>query len=132
MAINYLTSNQLYYGVGTPTTAGVATTTTITTPSTHGYITQVTTGYTLPMARNALADHCALAVYEKRISLKRAAKEMPGDYDENRKLLGDVFLMSPIHLSLEQAASLAFVLREEVDAFLSICEQVGAIVPPRA
>lgn len=85
--------------------------------------------YSLPMARNALADHCALAVYERRVSLKDAAKEMPGDYDLNRKLLGDVFLMSPVHMTLEQAASLAFALHEEVGAFLNICDQVGAIIP---
>ncbi len=99
---------------------------------------QATTGlmpnplpYSLPMAKNALADHCALAVYERRVSLKAAAKEMPGDYDLNRKLLGDVFLMSQPHMTLEQAASLAFVLREEVGGFLSICESVGAIIPSR-
>lgn len=85
--------------------------------------------YSLPMARNALADQCALAVYERRVSLKEAAKEMPGDYDLNRKLLGDVFLMSPVYMTLEQAASLAFALHEEVGAFLNICDQVGAIIP---
>ncbi len=87
--------------------------------------------YSLPMARNALADHCALAVYERRVSLKEAAKEMPGDFDLNRKLLGDVFLMSPCHMTLDQAASLAFALHEEVGGFLGICDQVGAIIPSR-
>ena len=88
------------------------------------------TPYT-PAVRNQLSDQCALAVYNNRIVLKDAAKEMPGDYDENRKLLGDVFLMASLHLTVEQAASLAFVFRLETGEFLRTCEQVGALVPAR-
>lgn len=83
------------------------------------------------MARNALSDHCALLVYERRLLLKDAAERMPGDFDLNRKLLGDLFLMSPCHMTLEQAASLAFIFGEDCHTFLRLCDEVGAIIPVR-
>lgn len=81
--------------------------------------------------RNALSERCAAAVFRfnGKKNLSDLAKEMPGDYDQNRKLLSDVFLLSACHMTLEQAASLAFVLREEVGGFIELCEQHGALIP---
>lgn len=98
-----------------------------TGPLHQGY-TQQPAYHPLP-ARNAVTERTALAVYRKRMNLGQVAKDMPGNYDKNRKLLGDIFLTDQVKMTQCEAASLAFVLHEEVGSFLDDCERVGIILP---
>jgi hypothetical protein len=79
--------------------------------------------------RTPLTERIMLAVYRGRFNLGELAKQMPGDYDKNRKLLGDIFLTTNLHMTLDEAASLGFVLREEVGSFIEECERAGALLP---
>lgn len=79
--------------------------------------------------RNEMTERAMLAVYRRRLDLGQVAKEMPGNYDRNRKLLGDLFLSAKTQMTLCEAASLAFVLREDIESFIQSCERVGVILP---
>jgi hypothetical protein len=120
MANNYV-QNQLYaqqnqlYAQQNVGTAGI------------GIGQQITPYQPYPYHRNMLSEKCALAVYSNRFILGEIVLDMPGDLLRNKKLLSDVFLTEKVKMNLEQAASLAFILHEEVGQFLEVCDRVGAL-----